>query len=1062
MRIKNLICLLIVLVSFSTVHAQFELLNEELQKLLALTNKLETVLSAAKPGPLPVPIPVPVPVPAPALPPVVEKVIKEKLPPQKIEEFREVVAKEKLGQWFDNLNEEHVTYIAEKFNKTTPGSLAGLVEIAQPQLARELPSVKLEKVEQAVAQDPELVAILSKLTPDQISKFIDTYKKTSGTMGNIARALVPDLETKLTAAELKKIETVLSQRPDLIEVLANLSETQLNQLIDAVKNNQNVDEMLEKIKGEQEKAEEESGEVPPPPPPPWEGGDVPPPPPPPGPAPAPQPPKKTGLTAEELAALKPEEKNRSDSMLLDLINKFGYVHSRDISGYRKTINDELKKIGANKGTGLFKFRDDNLPTALEQATKKFIDDRIVVEGEKPEETIERMKKLTQDAALINEFITIFKPWVLGDFAEFAKNARPWVIGMLINFGAAARKDPSVKLIDLSAIDRNSNQAQKSDEQFVMVFEQAPTYDMLINQLNQLRLDLEYLKVDALEEDFIKKQRGKAGDAEAQEDVKKALERQIRERAGQQEGGQKVGGSSTIFDALEQSDNSASLMSKTDWNRYLFAIVNFDQEAQKTVQKFIAQIKEKKKNEPIKPDMPQKTFAQYVEMMANQAKSLKEFFDAIRTIIKDDVPVNEGKTLTLVQDGLIRKMTYITFKAEDMKKFIAALPDLKRTTLAMNAEQRLVSGVITQMAILFPPGLSAGAQEKINKIAASSKGYADIGQSFVTFFATVVNAQNLPRAEKIEKIAEWYQDLEKKAQEQKDFASQLNDVMAILINVERTPKKVQTSIEPFITRVDTDVKSRLFGTLTALILPYGSLTGLIRYFNNKLLVTTNEKEIIRLLGEFKEALQELNDKNAISNVDLARAIALGVNASESYKGDLTLLLKALNDGNVEHFVTLLKDSFYDAGTKVAQLVGKDAALVPFNQALEIAHSLLAKMLYPTIKQDLEGIRAGTIKIPGLIAKDRASQKNYRFAYEQYNKFIVGFLAYINKLNVTQLSEKLTNEVVTNFEQFGKEWIDNTTKAMSEAKIEPPIIEDVIKKIGDFINSIKDRYTNLIKK
>ncbi len=1040
---------LVLLSSFGSMHAQYEILNPELQKLVQLLNQLQNVLGGAA---LPKPVVI--------LPPLVEKVIKEKLPPQKVEEFREVVAKEKLEQWFDNLTAKHVEGIAETFNKTTPGSLAGLVEIAQPQLVQELTPAKLGKLEQAVANDPELVNILAKFTPEQISKFIEKYKLATGTIGNIARGLLPDIETKLSAAELKKIETVLTQRPDLIEVLAKLTETQLNQLIDAVKNNQNIDEVLEKIKGDQEKVEEESGEIPPPPPP-WEGGDMPPPPPPPpGPGPIPQP-KKIGLTAEELALLKPEQRASSDNFLQESISKLGFVHTKDVPGYKQTINNELKKIGASKGAGSFKFKDDNLPTGLEQGVKKFVDEKILLVGEKPEQTIERMRKLSQDQSIINEFIALFKPWVLGDFNDFAKNVAPSVQGILINFGAAARK--SLPLIDLGAIDSNSDQAQKSDEQFVMVFEQAPTYDVLIEKLNQIRLDLLYLKVDALEEDFVKKQRGKAGDAEGEEDAKRALERQIRERAGKQEGGQKTGGTSTIFDALEQSDTPANIMSKTDWNRYLFAVANFDQQAQNMLPTFIAQIKEKKKKEPIRPDVPQLPFAKYADRMTMEAKSLKEFFDSIRAITKTESQVADGKVMVSLPEGLIKRGTYITFKPEDMKKFIAALPDLKKATLAIGAEQRLVSALISQLGILFSPGLAANSQEKLNKMASLSKGYSDIGQAFVGFFGKIANVANLSTQEKNKKIVEWYQSIEELAK-QKDFEQPLKAILSLLVSVDRTPLKIQTALEPFTNRLESDIKNRLFFAIRGIVSPYGSLSTIIRYYEKKMVLATTERERIQLLNEFKEALQGLNSSDIVSDVALSQESPLGVNANESYKGNLTPLIKALDEGNVDHFVTLLRDLFLSAGLSVAQAEGinRDDAIQGFNSALDRTQKMLTSMMFPTIKAELENIQKGTAKIPGLIATDRNSQRNYRFAYEQYNKLIGSFLSYINKVNVALLNEKINNEIATNFDEFGKKWIDATEKGMREAIIGDIVIENVVKKINDFIVSIKDRFNYLVKK
>jgi hypothetical protein len=1049
MRTKNLnlITALLFINICTILNGQYEQLNSELKQLLSLFNKLESSLGGRSFRP------------EITLPPVVEKVVKEKLSPQKIEEFRAVIEKEQLGHWFDNLTEKHVEGIVETFNKTTPGSLAGLVEIAQPQLVQELTPTKLGKLEQAVAQDPELVNILSKFTPEQISKFIEKYKLATGTIGNIARGLLPDIETKLSAAELKKIETVLTQRPDLIEVLAKLTETQLNQLIDAVKNNQNIDEVLEKIKGDQEKIEEEVGEAPPPPPP-WEGGDVPPPPPPPGPAPIPQP-KKIGLTAEELASLKPEQRASSDNFLQESISKLGFVHTKDVPGYKQTINNELKKIGASKGAGSFKFKDDNLPTGLEQAAKKFVDEKILLVGEKPEQTIERMKKLSQDQSIINEFIALFKPWILGDFNDFAKNVAPSVQGILINFGAAARK--SLPLIDLGAIDSNSDQAQKSDEQFVMVFEQAPTYDMLIEKLNQIRLDLLYLKVDALEEDFVKKQRGKAGDAEGEEDAKRALERQIRERAGKQEGGQKQGGTSTIFDALEQSDTPANIMSKTDWNRYLFAVANFDQQAQNMLPTFITQIKEKKKKEPIRPDVPQLPFAKYADRMTMEAKSLKEFFDSIRAITKTESQVADGKVMVSLPEGLIKRGTYITFKPEDMKKFIAALPDLKKATLAIGAEQRLVSALISQLGILFSPGLAANSQEKLNKMASLSKGYSDIGQAFVSFFGKIANVQNLSTQEKNKKIVEWYQAIEELAK-QKDFEQPLKAILSLLVSVDRTPLKIQTALEPFTNRLESDVKNRLFFAIRGIVSPYGSLSTIIRYYEKKMAVATTERERIQLLNELKEALQGLNLSDIVSDVALSQESPLGVNANESYKGNLTPLIKALDEGNVDHFVTLLRDSFLSAGLSVAQAEGinRDDAIQGFNSALDRTQKMLTSMMFPTIKAELENIQKGTAKIPGLIATDRNSQRNYRFAYEQYNKLIGSFLSYINKVNVALLNEKINNEIATNFDEFAKKWIDATEKAMREAIIGDTVIENVVKKINDFIVSIKDRFNYLVKK
>lgn len=1049
MRTKNLnlIVALLFINACTILNGQYEQLNRELKQLLSLFNVLESSLRGRSFRP------------EITLPPVVEKVVKEKLSPQKIEEFRSVIEKEQLGHWFDNLTEKHVEGIVETFNKTTPGSLAGLVEIAQPQLVQELTPTKLGKLEQAIANEPELVNILAKLTPEQISKFIEKYKLATGTIGTIARGLLPDIETKLSAEQIKKIENVLTQRPDLIEVLAKLTETQLNQLIDAVKNNQNIDEVLEKIKGDQEKIEEEVGEAPPPPPP-WEGGDVPPPPPPPGPAPIPQP-KKIGLTAEELEALKPEQRASSDNFLQESISKLGFVHTKDVPGYKQTINNELKKIGASKGAGNFKFKDDNVPTALEQAVKKFVDEKILLVGEKPEQTIERMKKLSQDQSIINEFIALFKPWILADFNDFAKNVTPSVQGILINFGAAARK--SLPLIDLGAIDSNSDQAQKSDEQFVMVFEQAPTYDSLIEKLNQIRLDLLYLKVDALEEDFVKKQRGKAGDAEGEEDAKRALERQIRERAGKQEGGQKTGGTSTIFDALEQNDTPANIMSKTDWNRYLFAVANFDQQAQNMLPTFIAQIKEKKKKEPIKPDVPQLPFAKYADRMTMDAKSLKEFFDSIRAITKNDAQVADGKVMVSVPEGLIKRGTYITFKPEDMKKFIAALPDLKRATLPIPAEQRLVSALISQLSILFSPGLAANSQEKLNKMASLSKGYSDIGQAFVSFFGKIANVQNLSTQEKNKKIVEWYQVIEELAK-QKDFEQPLKTILSLLVSVDRTPLKIQTALEPFTNRLESDVKNRLFFAIRGIVVPYGSLSTIIRYYEKKMVLATTERERIQLLNEFKEALQGLNASDIVSDVALSQESPLGVNANESYKGNLAPLIKALDEGNVDHFVTLLKDLFLSAGLSVAQAEGinRDDAVQLFNTALDRTQKMLVSMMFPTIKAELENIQKGTAKIPGLIATDRNSQRNYRFAYEQYNKLIGSFLSYINKVNVTLLNEKINNEITTNFDEFGKKWIDATEKAMREAAVGDTVIENVVKKINDFIVSIKDRFNYLVKK
>ena len=220
---------------------------------------------------------------------------------------------------------------------------------------------------------------------------------------------------QFTPDQLKLFEKLLSNEA-IVKTLSDLSEKEILKLIEDLMKNPEFGGPGEvpppPSQGGMPPTEEE-GEIPPPPGQEEEEGEIPPPP---GEGmPSEEEAKKKkepGLSDQELAELSTEDKVASDNEMIAVLNLLALVHADDLDSYASLVERNVASLGSKKGS-LFKFKQGNDPKNLGQAIKKFIKEKFIPSTGSAQEKLKQVTTFIDNKNKIEEFVSIFKPWILG-------------------------------------------------------------------------------------------------------------------------------------------------------------------------------------------------------------------------------------------------------------------------------------------------------------------------------------------------------------------------------------------------------------------------------------------------------------------------------------------------------------------------------------------------------------------------------------------------------------------------------------------------------------------------
>ncbi|MBI2774936.1 hypothetical protein HYX58_02930 [Candidatus Dependentiae bacterium] len=859
-----------------------------------------------------------------------------------------------------------------------------------------------------------------------------------------------DFEKKfpnLSAEQIKLLEKLLGSEA-IVKTLSALTEQEILKII-------------EDLLRTPEYAAPGQEDVPPPPtqegeddipPPPGQDddGDIPPPPGEGMPSGEPQK-KELGLTIDQITKLSADEKETSDEELLAFLKKMAQVYRGTFQGYLTSIKNELSALGSKKNSA-FKFVQGNDPKKLAEAIVSLLAKLSGGEDKSAEERFKTASMLIGNANQGQQLIDAFKPWILGSAEQFDASAKNFVTQLLINSAAAMRKDlPQIKILE---IDQDSRTAAFSDKQFLEAISRTQTYDELLNELNLLRLNQNYLKVETLEEDLYRSQH-KAGVKESVReeaiDIRQALEREIREKGKSREGGAVGYGNASLLQLLKDAKTAQEVMQKVDLSRYLFYVPRFSSTYQSYLDKFLQGAKQQDKEKKNK-DIPEISFAMYLSRAINKASTLSAILDALRLVLKAPSPGNDAILLQL-QEGTKKISYYITYdaqmKALQENKTVQMLAGSVKDRLTENQEKAFAQELEKFI-------LSTEDRKKIDSLRAQSQATFDLSGIMDRYLRAIQNPVELTSIEKRNAVAALYQELTTLANDKKYAAQKelLESVRDVLINPARTRKEVQEKLLPLIIHASPENRNRILGTL-AIIEPYGFLAQLFNIFSDKIEKAKTVEEKAKIRTELLEVLNELNDRGIVSEPDLAKLIG-----SEQYKDKLSEVLSLFKAGRLHSLLAYFDENFFNAGKNVAQEVKRQDIVEQFTMLEEKMYRMFAHAFYAAIVTHLQAIKDKKEEIIGLERKNNLEL--YPVIYQQFTLYSGDVINKLKQFKFSDFTEQDNKTVQDAFDKFVIEWRTATTKELEREHVNKDDIRAIEDKINMYAQDIRRRFSQLVKK
>ncbi|HEX2978071.1 MAG TPA: hypothetical protein VHO47_03045 [Candidatus Babeliales bacterium] len=759
--------------------------------------------------------------------------------------------------------------------------------------------------------------------------------------------------------------------------------------------------------------------------------------------------KELGLTIDQIAKLSADEKEASDEQLLAVLKKLAQVYRGSFQSYLDAIKNVFSSLGSKKDSA-FKFMQGNDPKRLGESIVSLIE-KLMPQDKSPEQRFKNASIVAQNKNREQEFLELLKPWILGSAEQFDASAKNLIPQLLINSAAAMRKDlPQIKILE---IDQDSRIAAVSDKQFLEAVSRAQTYEELLNELNLLRLNQNYLKAETLEEDLYRSQH-KAGVKESVReeaiDLRQALEREIREKGKSREGGAVGYGSAPLLQLLKDAKTVQEVMQKVDLGRYLFYIARFNNTYQASLDKFLQGAKQQDKDKKNK-DIPEISFAEYLSRAINKATTLSAIFDVLRLVLKAP-QLGEDAILLQMQEGTKKLSYYVKYDAQmktfQENKLIQRLANIKDRFTANQQES------FAQELKRF--NLSAEDGKKVDALRAQSQATFDLSGAIDQYLRAIQNPVELTPTEKRKAVVALYQKLSTLAND-KQYAAQkelLESMKDVLINPLRTRKEVQEKLLPLIIHASPENRNRVLGSL-AIIEPYGFLAQLFNIFSDKVENAKTVEEKAKIRSDLLEILTELNERGIVSEPDLAKLIG-----SESYKEKLSEALELFKAGRLHNLLSYFDENFFSAGKSIAQEVNRQDMVEQFNKLEEKMYRLFAHTFYAAIVSHLQAIKNKKEEIIGLERK--SNLELYPTIYEQFTRYSGELLNKLKQLNFTDFSEQDNKSVQDDFDDFAIQWTTATTKALEDEKISKDDIKTIEDRINLYAQDIRRRFSQLVKK
>ncbi|MEX0940624.1 MAG: hypothetical protein WDZ41_04660 [Candidatus Babeliales bacterium] len=214
-------------------------------------------------------------------------------------------------------------------------------------------------------------------------------------------------------------------------------------------------------------------------------------------------PKSFGLTKEQIAQFSPEQIKQSDDYLIKLLKSFGKPQANTFYQLKNALLNKCERLSRQGAYDQeFRFAQAHDPKELTERIDDFIRSRLDPIRTPINDYLNTINKQIQNGSIQKDFIALFKPWVLGSFADFENLLIEDGKQLIINFAAAIRYETKLDIRRL--IPKNNLQAIGSDNQFVKAFTSDPKEKIaLIDRLNLLRINPKYLKFEQLHEDLKK-------------------------------------------------------------------------------------------------------------------------------------------------------------------------------------------------------------------------------------------------------------------------------------------------------------------------------------------------------------------------------------------------------------------------------------------------------------------------------------------------------------------------------------------------------------------------------